>query len=76
MVLGRDDLLGLVLVGGFEAGAFAGGLVHAIEGAATDAAGHQSVTSRHGLHATERLAEGGSEDLTSSGRVKARYVKH
>jgi hypothetical protein len=31
LVLGFDDLLGLVAVGGFEAGAFASGFVHAIE---------------------------------------------
>ena len=38
IVLGVDDLLGLVLVGGLEAGAFAGDLVHAVEHSATDAA--------------------------------------
>jgi len=37
LVLGVNDLLGFVAVGGMEAGAFAGVLVHAIEHAAPDA---------------------------------------
>ena len=38
-VLGGDDLFGLVFVDGLEAGTFAGGFVHAIEGATTAATG-------------------------------------
>lgn len=35
LVLGFDDLARFVLVGGLKTGAFAGGLVHAIEHATT-----------------------------------------
>ena len=38
LVLGVHDLLGFVAVGGLEAGAFAGGFVHAIEHSATESA--------------------------------------
>jgi hypothetical protein len=39
IILRLDDLLGLVLVGGLEADAFAGDLVHAVEHSSADAAG-------------------------------------
>jgi hypothetical protein len=38
IILRVDNLLGLVLVGGLEAGAFAGELVHAVEHSAAGAA--------------------------------------
>ena len=37
LLMGLNDLLGLVLVGGLQAGAFSGELVHAVEHAAAGA---------------------------------------
>jgi hypothetical protein len=52
LIFREDDLLGFVLVGGLEAGAFAGGLVHAVEDPTANATGGQTVTCIHVVHAT------------------------
>ena len=46
---------------------FLGGLAHAIEFSATGAAGHQSESSRHGVHATASLVDVGFEHLKNGG---------
>jgi hypothetical protein len=46
--------LGGVLVGCLEAGALAGGFVHAIEHAASVAAVHQTVTVFHNIHCNRK----------------------
>jgi hypothetical protein len=52
-----DDLLRFVSVGGLEAGALAGGLVHAIEHSAAVATAGQMVTGLHFIHANARIIQ-------------------
>ena len=55
VVLGLDHLSGFGLVGGFKAGAFAGGFVHAVEPASAMAAVDETVSVIHVFHATEKV---------------------
>ena len=74
IILGFDDLPGIVCIGGAETGAFAGLGVHAVVGSTTDSTADETVTCFHSFHATARINEAGSEGLASSRRVIAGYA--
>ena len=75
VVLGLDDLPGVVFAGGAQAGAFAGVVVHAVEASATDATADQTVTCFHTIfHATARINEAESEVLADSRRITPDYA--
>ena len=75
LVFGFDELPGFVLVGGLEAGALAGGFVHAVKHSSTVSAVGQTVTGCHGKHATARIIKAVPGNLASSVREFAGYAK-
>jgi hypothetical protein len=76
LILGINDLLRFLAVGGLLAGAFASGFVNAIEDPAALATAGQTVSTRHFVHATASLFEAGPVTLASSGRVKPGYAEY
>ena len=75
IILGFDDLPGIVGIGGAETGAFAGLGVHAVVGSTTDSTADETVTCFHSFHATARINETDSAMLRSNRKVSARYAE-
>ena len=73
LVLCLDHLPCFVGVRGLQAGAFPGGLVHAVEHSSADAAAGQTITGLHFIHATARINQTVSVYLASSASVIAGY---
>src|SRR5439155_11928053 len=75
LVLGFDNLAGLVLAAGAQAGALAGHTVNAVEASATNAATNQTVACFHTVsHATAKINEAESELLAVSRRITPDYA--
>ncbi len=75
LVFGFDDLARLVLAASAQAGAFAGVVVHTVEGPATNAATNQTVACFHAIfHATAKINEAESEGLADRRRLKTAYA--
>ena len=75
LVLRFDNLAGLVLAAGAQAGALAGHTVHAVEAPATNAAPNQTVACFHTVsHATAKINEAESELLAASRRITPDYA--
>ena len=73
VVLGFDDLFGVVRIGSAQAGAFAGLSVHAVVGSTTDSTADETVTCFHSFHATARITQAESEEVADSGRITPDY---
>ena len=73
IILGFDDLPGIVGIGGAETGAFAGLGIHAVVGSATDSTADETVTCFHSFHATARITEAESEQVADRRRIMPDY---
>ena len=73
IVLGFDDLPGIVCIGGAQTGAFASLSVHAVVCSTTDSTADETVTCFHSFHATARITQAESEQVADSGRITPDY---
>ncbi|HUC84401.1 MAG TPA: hypothetical protein VL970_04340 [Candidatus Acidoferrales bacterium] len=74
IILGFDDLPGIVCIGGAETGAFAGRGVHTVVGSATNSTADETVTCFHIFHATARITEAESEQVADRRRIMPDYA--